>query len=375
MRIISIFCLVVLSASVLAQGKYVTDAALAYSANDFIGAQKSLDKAWEIFLQKKAAGEAVKSKDINKYYKLKAQTYVRLADMYNGREDSALVFADTAYSTSKQYLANDPTKYYEAEIKDVLTQVTYYYQNVGVFYYQKQEYGKAFDAFEKVVLIQKEVNPMKTDLSAHHNAAFAAFYSKQFNRSIPYFNLLIDSNYNAQKSLIEYKRSIVRAHLEQGDTNTAIHQLQVYNTGDTIVEFLKEEVSILLAQNKQKEALVRMQILSDKQIRDALVYENIAKIYQQLGEYSKSRDSYNKALEIDPKRVDSHYGLGALLVIESNLLAGEKQRNKLKEAIVPLEKARTLSPNDKDTLKALFQIYTNLEMKEKAQEVKDVMAR
>ena len=373
MRIIGAFCLVILSATVVAQGKFVTDAALAYNANDFVGAQKSLDKAWEIILQKKAAGEPVKAKEVNKYYKLKAQTYVRLADVYNGKADSSLMYADTAFSAAKQYLANDASKYYEAEVKDALIQTTYYYQNVGVYYYQKQDYANAFEVFEKVVLIQKEINPVKNDLPSYHNAAFAAFYSKKFNRSIPYFNILIDSNYNTQSSLVEYKQSIVRAHLEMGDTNTAVHKLQEFNTGDTIVEFLKEEVAILLAQNKQKEALARMQILVDKQINDALVYENVAKIYQQLGEYSKSRDAYNSALKIDEKRVDSHYGLGALLVIESNLLAGEKQRNKLKEALVPLERARSLAPNDKDTLKALLQIYTNLEMKDKAKEIKDAM--
>lgn len=353
-----------------AQGKFITDAALAYNASDFIGAQKALDKAWEIILQKQASGEKVK--DLNKYYKLKVQTYVRLADMHNTK-DSALSFVDTASASANTYYKIDAAKYYDAEVKDAMIQLTYYYQNVGVYYYQNNEFEKAFNVFDKVVSIQKQINPDKLELSAFHNAAFASFNAKLYNRSIPYLNTLIDSNYIKQNSLVEYKRSLVRSFLEQGDTNTAVMKLKTYNTGDTIMEFLKEEVSILLAQNKQKDALTRMEIMASKHLNDPMVYENIAKIYQQMGEFEKSKKFYTDALAIDPNRADSHYGLGALLVIESNKLAGEKQKAKLKEAIPVLEKARALAPNDYDTLRALYQIYTNLEMLEKANEIKAIM--
>lgn len=366
-----IFLLIGASISVNAQGKFITDAALAYSASDFTGAQKSLYKAWDAILQKQAAGEKVK--DLGRYYKVKAQVYVRLADL-NNRQDSALVYADTAKAAANEYYKVDPSKNYDAEMKDARLQLTYYYQNIGVFYYQKSEYYKAFQAFENVVELQKEVQPEKNDLSAYHNAAFASLYAKEYKKSIPYLNTLIDSNYNKQKSLVEYKRSIVRAHLEQEDTNTALSKLKEYNTGDTIVEFLKEEVSILLAQNKQKEALSRMQILADKQLNDPVIYENMAKIYQQMGQYELSRQFYTEALKLNNQRADSHYGLGALLVIESNRLAGEKQKAKLKEAIPELEMARQLAPKDGDALKALYQIYTNLGMTDKAAEIKNALS-
>jgi len=56
------FILLFISAalSVNAQGKFITDAALAYSASDFTGAQKSLNKAWDAILQKQALGEEVR---------------------------------------------------------------------------------------------------------------------------------------------------------------------------------------------------------------------------------------------------------------------------------------------------------------------------
>jgi tetratricopeptide (TPR) repeat protein len=371
MKRIALLALFVCSSLVLnAQGKYITDAALAYNASDFVGAQKALDKAWEIILQKRAAGEKVK--DLNKYFKLKVQTYVRLADIHN-TQDSALAFADTANYSATVYYKIDPAKYYDAEVKDGMIQLTYYYQNIGVYYYQKAEFEKAFDVFDKVIVLQKQAQPEKIELSAYHNAAFASFNAKLYNKSIPYLNTLIDSSYNKQNSLVEYKRSLVRSFLEYGDTASALNRLKMYNTGDTIMEFLKEEVSILLSQNKQQEALTRMQIMADQHLNDPIVYENIAKIYQQMGEYEKSKNFYTEALKIDDKRTDSHYGLGALSVLESNKLAGEKQKVKLREAIVELEKARALSPNDHDTLKALFQIYTNLEMTDKAKEIKAIL--
>ncbi|MFZ9847227.1 MAG: hypothetical protein ACO3EE_03620 [Flavobacteriales bacterium] len=373
MRKIAFIVLFIASAlSANAQGKFIIDAALAYSASDFIGAQKSLHKAWDVILQKQALGEKVK--DFGKYYKLKVQVYVRLADLYN-REDSALVYADTAKNAAYEYYKVDASKYYDAEVKDGMLQLTFYYQNIGVFYYQKEEYTKAFSSFANVIDLQKFVQPEKNDLSAYHNAAFASLYAKEYKKSLPYFSILIDSNYTKQKSLIEYKRSIIRVNLELGDTTSALTKLKEYNTGDTIIEFLKEEVSILLAQNKQKEALARMQLLVDKKLNDPIIYENIAKIYQQMGEYELSRKFYNEVLKLDNDRADSHYGLGAVLVIESNRLMGEKQRAKLNEAIPELEMARKLSPNDSDTLKALFQIYNNLGLSDKAAEIKAILSK
>ncbi len=367
------FILLFISAalSVNAQGKFITDAALAYSASDFTGAQKSLNKAWDAILQKQALGEKVK--DLNKYYKLKVQVYVRLADL-NNKQDSALVYADTAQNAAYEYYKVDASKYYDAEVKDGMLQLTYYYQNIGVFYYQKEEYAQAFKAFANVIELQKSVQPNINDLSAYHNAAFASLYAKEYKMSLPYLNTLVDSNYTKQKSLIEYKRSIIRVNLELGDTTSALNKLKEYNTGDTIVEFLKEEVSILLSQNKQKEALTRMQLLVDKKLNDPIIYENIAKIYQQMGEYDLSRRFYNEVLKLDNNKADSHYGLGALLVIESNRLSGEKQRAKLNEAIPELEMARQLSPNDNDTLKALYQIYSNIGMTDKAAEIKTILS-
>lgn len=354
-----------------AQGKFITDAALAYSASDFYGAQKSLHKASNAILQKQALGEKVK--DLNKYYKLKTQVYVGLAAL-NNKQDSALVFADTAKNAAYEYYKTDDSEYYDNEVKDAMTQLTYYYQNIGVFYYQKEQYSKAFNAFANVIELQKSVKPQKNDLSAFHNAAFAAFYAKEFKESLTYFNTLIDSNYNKQRSLTEYKRSIVRVNLELGDTTAALSKLNKYNEGDTVVEFLKEEVSILLAQNKQKEALTRMQILVDKKLNDPIIYENIAKIYQQMDEYELSKQFYTEVLKLDDGKADSHYGLGALLVIEANRLSGEKQKAKLKEAILELEIARQLAPKDSDTLRALYQIYNNLGMTEKAAEIKAILS-
>lgn len=366
--VLLMFSLLVFSQA-FSQGKYITDAQLAYNAGDYEMAKKSLDKATELIDQKLAAGEKIKEKDIHKLWKLKGQNYLMLASV----EKDSLVklnLLDLAKKADYTYFEKDPTKYYESEVKDAMSQLAILYQNTAITYYKEPTFSKSYDLFEECLKLKKHIGVDLQDLSVYHNVAYAAYYSKKYDRSIPYFNLLIDSSYNQLKSLTDYKRCLVRSFVETGDTATAIHKLQLFNPGDSIVDLLKEEVSLLLSTHKTKEALDKMKRISEKGSDDAVLYENMAKIYEQMNEFTLANSSYEQALKLNPSSVDSYYGLARILILDANKIKDPVlQRKKTTEALSYLETAEKINPKDQDVLRVLLQIYNQLNMPDKAKEV------
>lgn len=116
------------------------------------------------------------------------------------------------------------------------------------------------------------------------------------------------------------------------------------------------------------------------------LYYTIGTIYIDLKQNEKAEASLNKALEIDPDYADALYQLGAHLISwagqmrtdASNLKYGDPNYNKMlseadaiyKRAITPLEKFIVKSPNDKDVLTILYQLYRSIGDTEKSDEYK-----
>jgi len=374
-----------------AQGKFITDAGIAINTNDFEEAKSAIEKAEEVINQKQAANEKLEEKDLRKFWRYKEHIFVRLAEK---QTDSLLKlnYLEKSKEASYKYFEVDKTKYYETEVKEDMVFLSSLYQNVGVDYFNKKDFPNAFLMFEVALGINKFLG--KDDFRVYHNAAFAAFYAKNYDKAISYFNVLISNNYNEQKSLLNYKKSLIRAYSDQGNKEMALKKLSEFNSGDTAnVELLKEEISILLEMNKPQEALKTMDKLVNMGQKDALTYENMGKLYEQIGDKDKALSAYKEALSLDSSKADSYYGIGKIICHEYNdinqeintlikkhadekvIAAKEKESvKKADEALVYIEKALQYAPNDKDSLKLLLQIYENLDRKDKATEIKEKLS-
>ncbi|MFM7022721.1 MAG: tetratricopeptide repeat protein [Flavobacteriales bacterium] len=404
-----VWCVAISFASTLAfaQGKFISDAGIAINAMDFEEAKTAIEKAQEVITQKQSAGETVEEKDLRKFWRYKEHIYLRLA---KDQTDSLtkLSYLDLSKQAALKYLEVDKTKYYEQEVKDDMKVLAELYLAAGVEYFNKRDYNNALRMFEEGIELNKISG--KERLAFYHNAAFSALNEKKYDKAISYFSVLIGNKYDEQKSMALYKRSMVRAFSELGNKDMALQKIQEFNKDSVDTELLKEEISILIDMKKQQEALTKMDQLVNMGFKDALTYENMGKLYEQIGEKEKALISYRKALEIDSSRADSYYGIGKISCLEFNdinkeinvlnkaneemktihanknqdkinantKLIAEKEKmaaEKAKEGVEYLEKALVFAPTDKDILNLSFQIYVMLGEEKKAADTKEKLSR
>ena len=402
-----VFSLILISGIVYGQAKFLSDAGIAISVGDFQEAEKAILKAQEVIAQKQLAKEEVDNKDLRKFWKQKTHIYLRLAAT---QQDSLLKI--TQLETSKQagftYFEVDKTKYFEEEVKDDLKALNTEFYNIGVAYFNTKVFDKALAMFENVVSINTLVG--NNDYRAMQNVAYAALYSENCSKAIPILTALIDSKYDAQHNLQNYKKELIRCYSKEGKKETALEKLKVFNAEDSVdVEMLKEELMILVELKRTKEAVVKMDQIAPLAKGDALTLENMGKLYDQVGEKEKSLLSYKAALVIDATRADSYYGIGKIMCDEFNsinaeintleksnesmrTLHGTKNQNeiagnskliaekqkmaeqKAQESATYIEKSLEYAPNDQQVLN-LLQIYQNLGQSEKAAEIKGRMTK
>ncbi len=92
----------------------------------------------------------------------------------------------------------------------------------GIDFYNKADYAKAFEAFEKSLNIDKITKLEYADTSIIYNAALCASHSKQYDKAIKYFRQAADLKYGGGNLYL----SMANAYRGNKDTTTALKVLQ-----------------------------------------------------------------------------------------------------------------------------------------------------
>lgn len=267
----------------------------------------------------------------------------------------------------------------------------------GIGRYNAKQYNEALDRFRTSVAIAGVLGV--TDSLALYNCGLAAEKMNDWDTAASYYKRCIDIGY---KGAVTYA-FLIYVHQQAGKEAEA---LAVLAEGR---KKYPQDQNLLTTQLNQylgsgdypnAEKLLHQAISLDADRPD--LYYTLGAVYDYMMQtgLNKARTSdetaaamkrleqaeaaYIKALQLNPDFFEVRYNLGTLYFnrgVEQSNAAGEltdpaqykaekEQANALfKKALVELEKAQALNPDDRNTLTALMQIYARLDMPEKYQEV------
>ena len=189
--------------------------------------------------------------------------------------------------------------------------------------YKVKKYDEAYNSFKQAVTLLEVENKVDTPLV--YNTGYCAYKSKKYEEALPYFNKSIEFNYKKSKPYI-YKAQILSKQKNYKEMEI------------TLTEGLK-------LYEKDKNLNVLMSLCFFKQ---GLVFFN-------QGNKIKKAANESGLNKTDSVKFKAEYA---------------KADAKFQEALPFMEKSYQYNPKNKNVLKALVNIYTNIDMKDKAEKMK-----
>lgn len=281
---------------------------------------------------------------------------------------------------------NNKPKIFE---EDLLISQAYYLCDTlfksGSARYLSKDFETAGMFFEKRYTLLKELG--RTDTVSLNNMFLSAYRGKQLDKALELGNTLMGFGI-ADPNLYG---TMARIYQEKGD---AAKGLQIIKDARTKypknTEFITEELNYYLSTGDNANAVKVIDeaivAFGDQKEMLKTLYFNSGVLYSQLGDRAKSREYYEKALQIDPEYYGALNNFAAMVLDEANVFVKEANQLPLsetkkydelkkkadvlyKEAAQYLEKAYAKNPNEK--LKAtILEIYIKLKDEAKVAQYK-----
>jgi tetratricopeptide (TPR) repeat protein len=252
------------------------------------------------------------------------------------------------------------------------------FRELGKEQYSKKEYQKALRAFEYALLINNsELVTVPIDTNLVYNTAMAAIESENWDKAIEYLSSLHEYAFAPKASLF-----LVSAHLHNGDTllaeNVLREGLKLYDYEETVTMYL---VNWLSGTNKKEQAIAVLDEAIHSHPENFRFYWARGLVFSEMGNYDQAISSLKEAVELCEETPPelyyqlgvSYYNIGidlresAMTISENDeyLLAREEYLAQFREAVKWLELAYELDPHNESTISRLYQLYYQLQMKEK----------
>jgi hypothetical protein len=300
-----------------------------------------------------------------------------------------------ALESYKKTMEFDPKKDYYGEIMIKLDKQYRNFFDSAIVKYNKKDYKEAMVNFGTSADVLDAVNI--TDTLSLLNAALCAGLANEKVAEKGFYIKLLNGKY---KSPAIYS-TLSDIYLKEKDSANAFKYIRMglkeYPNNMTL---FNSEINIYLSYNIVDKAMNNLNISmqtdsTNYSIPFALgtLYDNIAndtsKTAAQRSEaFINAEKSYNKALKLKPDYFEAAFNLGALnlnkasdILVKANNLPPDEQAafEKMKKeadgyltsSMPYLEKALELDPTDLNTLNALRQIYTRLNLPDKKKALQD----
>ena len=275
---------------------------------------------------------------------------------------------------------------YTKDIKSILSANHVYLFNGGAYYFDKQEYKKAYDFFNQYVEISElpmfagtqTAEKDSTFMTVQFYAAAAASLAKDSRLAIAALERAKNSPYR-QYDVYQY------LCYEYGEARTAQDSVMLEKTFEEGMQvfpdsafFLNNLINTYIYSNRNEKALEMLNVAIQKNPNDANLYNVMGRVYETgLKDYANAEKNFQIALEKDPNLTDAlsnigriYYNQGVNKLSEANMINDSKKyqeelsmaKDLFKKALPYYKKAHEAEPEKMDNMIALRGIYYNLNM-------------
>lgn len=275
---------------------------------------------------------------------------------------------------------------YTKDIKSILSANHVYLFNGGAYYFDKQEYKKAYDFFNQYVGISElpmfagtqTAEKDSTFMTVQFYAAAAASLAKDSRLAIAALERAKNTPYR-QYDVYQY------LCYEYGEARTAQDSVMLEKTFEEGMQvfpdsafFLNNLINTYIYSNRNEKALEMLNVAIQKNPNDANLYNVMGRVYETgLKDYANAEKNFQIALEKDPNLTDAlsnigriYYNQGVNKLSEANMINDSKKyqeelsmaKDLFKKALPYYKKAHEAEPEKMDNMIALRGIYYNLNM-------------
>ena len=275
---------------------------------------------------------------------------------------------------------------YTKDIKSILSENHVYLFNGGAYYFDKQEYKKAYDFFNQYVEISElpmfagtqTAEKDSTFMTVQFYAAAAASLAKDSRLAIAALERAKNTPYR-QYDVYQY------LCYEYGEARTAQDSVMLEKTFEEGMQvfpdsafFLNNLINTYIYSNRNEKALEMLNVAIQKNPNDANLYNVMGRVYETgLKDYANAEKNFQIALEKDPNLTDAlsnigriYYNQGVNKLSEANMINDSKKyqeelsmaKDLFKKALPYYKKAHEAEPEKMDNMIALRGIYYNLNM-------------
>lgn len=274
---------------------------------------------------------------------------------------------------------------YTKDIKSILSANHVYLFNGGAYYFDKQEYKKAYDFFNQYVEIS-ELPMFEGTQTAEKDSTFMTvqFYAAAAASLAKDSRLAISALERAKNT--PYRQYDVYQYLcyEYGEARTAQDSVMLEKTFEEGMQvfpdsifFLNNLINTYIYSNRNEKALELLNVAIQKTPDDATLYNVMGHVYENGVKIGEAEKYYLLALEKDPNMTIAlsnigrvYYNQGVNKLSEANMINDSKKyqeelgmaKDLFKKALPYYKKAHEAEPEKMDNMIALRGIYYNLNM-------------
>lgn len=362
----------IISAGAFAQRVNVTTAYNEMRSEDFAEARTYIDKAIE--------DERTKVEE--KTWRYRGMIYSGLATSEDPGMDRVDAIRESIRSFEKA-MELDKKNRWQKENRQGLAVAQSTAMNMGIEAYNEEDYDLAKEFFMEGEKGAEGLGVI--DTLAIYNAGLAAEQAEDHETALAQYRKAIDLGYLGPKMYV-YAANVYQKMEDQDG------YLQIVQEGRSAypddADLIVYELNYYLRNEKFAEAKENLELSLEHEPDNKQLHYAMGVVNDNLGNYDEAVASYEKAIEIDPEYFDALYNLGIAYfnkAVEMNKEANEIQDNDeyaaakekimevFRQAIPYLEEARSLNPQDRNTVAALAQTYASIGETDKYEEMKKIL--